>query len=49
LLLDDIYTTGSTVEAAHQALAAAGIPVAGVIVVAKAKQAAACLNLPWQL
>ena len=49
LLLDDIYTTGSTVEAAHQALAAAGIPVAGVIVVAKAKQAADCPNLPWQL
>lgn len=49
LLLDDIYTTGSTVEAAHQALAAAGIPVAGVIVVAKTQQAAACLNLPWQL
>jgi ComF family protein len=49
LLVDDIYTTGSTVQAAQQVLVAAGIPVAGVIVVAKAQQAAACLNLPWQL
>jgi ComF family protein len=40
LLVDDIYTTGSTVQAAQQVLAAAGIPVAGVIVVAQTPKAA---------
>ncbi len=49
LLVDDIYTTGSTIQAAQQVLVAAGIPVAGVIVVAKAQQAADCPTLPWQL
>ncbi len=49
LLVDDIYTTGSTVQAAQQTLAAAGIPVAGVIVVAQAQQAADRSTLPWQL
>lgn len=36
LLLDDIYTTGATVGAIAQVLAAAQIPVAGVVVVAQA-------------
>ncbi|PIK85216.1 competence protein ComF [Synechococcus sp. 63AY4M2] len=49
LLVDDIYTTGSTVQAAQQVLVAAGIPVAGVIVVAQAQQAADRSTLPWQL
>ncbi len=49
LLVDDIYTTGSTIQAAQQVLVAAGIPVAGVIVVAKAQQAADRPTLPWQL
>jgi ComF family protein len=49
LLVDDIYTTGSTVQAAQQVLVAAGIPVAGVIVVAQARQAADRSTLPWQL
>lgn len=40
LLVDDIYTTGSTVQAAQQVLAAAGIPVAGVVVVAQTPKAA---------
>lgn len=35
LLVDDIYTTGSTIRAAQQVLATAGIPIAGVIVVAQ--------------
>ncbi len=49
LLVDDIYTTGSTVQAAQQVLVAAGIPVAGVIVVAKAQPAAYRPTLPWEL
>ena len=49
LLVDDIYTTGSTVQAAQQVLVAAGIPVAGVIVVAKAQQAADRPTLPQEL
>ncbi|MFS8907389.1 ComF family protein [Synechococcus sp. OH2] len=49
LLVDDIYTTGSTVQAAQQVLVAAGIPVAGVIVVAKAQPAAHHPTLPWEL
>lgn len=40
LLVDDIYTTGSTVQAAQQVLVAAGIPVAGVVVVAQTPKAA---------
>lgn len=40
LLVDDIYTTGSTVQAAQQVLAAAGIRVAGVIVAAQTPKAA---------
>lgn len=36
LLLDDIYTTGATVGAIAQVLAAADIPVVGVVVVAQA-------------
>ncbi|MCF2970947.1 ComF family protein [Synechococcus sp. Nb3U1] len=39
LLVDDIYTTGSTIRAAQQVLATAGIPVAGVIVVAQTPKA----------
>ncbi len=49
LLVDDIYTTGSTLQAAQEVLAAAGIPVAGVIVVAKAQKAAAYPTLPKPL
>ena len=49
LLVDDIYTTGSTIQAAQQVLVAAGIPVAGVIVVAKAQQAADRPTLPQEL
>lgn len=49
LLVDDIYTTGSTVQAAQQVLVAAGIPVAGVIVVAKAQPAAHHPTLPQEL
>lgn len=35
ILLDDIYTTGATVQAATQALQREGIPVWGVVVLAK--------------
>lgn len=34
LLFDDIYTTGATIDAAVEALGAAGVPVAGVVAVA---------------
>lgn len=34
LLFDDIYTTGSTIAAAVEALRCAGVPVAGVVAVA---------------
>ena len=37
LLVDDIYTTGATVQSATIALQKQGIPVAGVAVVARAK------------
>jgi len=36
LLLDDIYTTGTTARSAVQVLRQAGIPVAGILAVAKA-------------
>ncbi len=36
LLLDDIYTTGATVSAIAQVLAAAQIPIAGIVVIAQA-------------
>ncbi|WP_033374215.1 ComF family protein [Spirulina subsalsa] len=35
LLLDDIYTTGATIRSATQVLIQAGIPVAGVVTLAK--------------
>jgi predicted amidophosphoribosyltransferase len=35
ILLDDIYTTGATVRAAAQALQQQGIPVWGVVAIAK--------------
>ncbi|MCW6035230.1 ComF family protein [Spirulina subsalsa FACHB-351] len=35
LLLDDIYTTGATIRSARQILTQAGIPVAGVVTLAK--------------
>ncbi len=36
LLLDDIYTTGATIQAIAQVLTAAQIPIAGIVVVAQA-------------
>lgn len=38
LLLDDIYTTGATINGIAQILAAAQIPLAGVVVVARAME-----------
>ena len=38
LLLDDIYTTGATVDAIAQVLTAAQIPIAGIVVVAQAME-----------
>ncbi|NJK62008.1 MAG: ComF family protein [Synechococcaceae cyanobacterium SM2_3_1] len=37
LLLDDIYTTGATISTASEVLTAAGVQVAGVVVVARAE------------
>jgi len=44
LLLDDIYTTGATVGAIAQLLAAAHIPIAGVVAVAQASSRARPLS-----
>jgi len=44
LLLDDIYTTGATVGAIAQLLAAAHIPIAGVVAVAQASSRAQPLS-----
>ncbi|MEN9230853.1 MAG: ComF family protein [Thermostichus sp. DG02_5_bins_236] len=40
LLVDDIYTTGSTIRAAEQVLATAGIRLVGVVVAARTQPAA---------
>ncbi len=49
LLVDDIYTTGATLRAAEQVLAMAGIPLAGVVVAARAQSTANQPHIPKPL